>query len=67
MSNLTITSEALENIRQKLNELEDIHWIKIRNYYIKGELEDICGQLGDIEGSKIAEEVIERIQRLFPI
>jgi len=57
MSNLTITSEALENIRQKLNELEDI----------QGELEDICGQLGDIEGSKIAEEVIERIQRLFPI
>ena len=34
---------------------------------MKGELEDICGQLGDIEGSKIAEEVIERIQRLFPI
>ena len=32
--------------------------------WVKGELEDICGQLGDIEGEyqKTAEEVIQRIQ-----
>ena len=34
---------------------------------MKGELEDICGQLGDIEGEwqKTAEEVIKRIQALI--
>ena len=34
---------------------------------MKGELEDICGQLGDIEGEyqKTAEEAIKRIQELI--
>ena len=34
---------------------------------MKGELEDICGQLGDIEGEwqKTAEEAIKRIQALI--
>ena len=35
--------------------------------WVKGELEDICGQLGDIEGEwqKTAEEAIKRIQALI--
>ena len=35
--------------------------------WVKGELEDICGQLGDFEGEhqKTAEEAIKRIQALI--
>ena len=37
--------------------------------WVKGELEDICGQLGDIEGEyqKTAEEVIQRIQVILEL
>ena len=44
----------IERIQAKLN-------------IMKGELEDICGQLGDIEGEwqKTAEEAIKRIQELI--
>ena len=44
----------IERIQAKLN-------------IMKGELEDICGQLGDIEGAhqKTAEDAIKRIQALI--
>ena len=44
-----------------------IERIQVKLNIMKGELEDICGQLGDIEGEhqKTAEEAIKRIQELI--
>ena len=44
-----------------------IERIQMKLNIMKGELEDICGQLGDIEGEhqKTAEEAIKRIQALI--
>ena len=41
--------------------------IEAQTNAIVGELEDICGQLGDIEGEwqKTAEEAIQRIQKMI--
>jgi len=47
--------------------MTDLDYVDLYKDAIKGELEDICGQLGDIEGEwqKTAEEAIKRIQALI--